>query len=209
MKIIIFGSTGATGLQLVAQALERGHQVVAFARDPRKIALSHPALELVQGDVLDYEAVYQATAGAEAAVSALGVAMGQPVGTVRSVGTQHIVKALSAQGVKRFVAISAIGVGDSLPRISFIGRLLIPRLIGAERLNEAEKQEQIVRNSSLAWTLVRPPRLVDGAGSGRYQIGLNLQTGLNSQLNRADLATAVLDQLGSDQFLRACPSVIN
>lgn len=53
MKLLIFGSTGSIGRQLVEQALERGHTVTAFARDPAKLDIKHAHLKFAQGDVMD------------------------------------------------------------------------------------------------------------------------------------------------------------
>jgi len=58
MKLLVFGSTGGTGRELVKQALEQGHEVTAFARSPAKLSdLKHPSLQVVRGDVLDPAAV--------------------------------------------------------------------------------------------------------------------------------------------------------
>lgn len=209
MKIVVFGSTGGTGIELIKQAIKRGHEVTAFARDPSRIPISDSTVRMVKGDVLDLKTVAAAVAGAQAAISALGVRLGQSPGTVRSEGTRNIVTALSATDVRRFVSVSTVGVGDSLNRLSFFARFLLPRIVGAERLEEAERQEQIIRQSSLEWTILRPTRLVNGLAMGRYQIGGDLRTGMGSKLARADLAAALLQQLETAEFLRQTPTVTN
>jgi len=60
MKVLIFGATGTVGCELVTQALEMGHTVTAFARDPSKLAISHASLEVIEGDVMDSAAVDRA-----------------------------------------------------------------------------------------------------------------------------------------------------
>ncbi|HKW45974.1 MAG TPA: SDR family oxidoreductase [Gemmatimonadaceae bacterium] len=72
MKLLVFGATGGTGSRLVQQALEQGHVVTAFARDPRKIRLSHDNLRVVRGDILNKDSVEAAIAGQDGVVSALG-----------------------------------------------------------------------------------------------------------------------------------------
>jgi len=208
MKIAVFGSTGGTGLALIGQALQRGHHVTALVRDIQKMPITSPRLEVVQGDVLDPDSARRVVDGADAVISVLGVRLGQEPGTVRSQGTQNIVKALQDADVKRFISVSTIGVGDSLERLSVIARLLLPRIIGHDRLKEAERQEEIIRQSSLQWTILRPPRLVDSPISGHYKIGTDLKTGLGSSIARVDVATALLDQLENIQFIRTTPSVI-
>jgi putative NADH-flavin reductase len=209
MKIVVFGSTGGTGIELMKQAIKRGHEVTAFARDPSQIAISDPNVQLVQGDVLDLKTVQAAVTGAQAAISALGVKLGQSPGTVRSEGTSNIVKALCAANVRRFISVSTVGMGDSFNRLSFFARMLLPRIIGSERLEEAERQEQIIRQSNLDWTMLRPTRLVNSPARGRYQIGGDLHTGMGSQLSRADLASALFDQLETAEFMRQTPTITN
>jgi biliverdin reductase/flavin reductase len=74
MRIAILGPTGGTGQQLVTQALDRGHEVVAVARRTGAVKTQHPRLRAVYGDVLAKSSLVPALAGAEAAIFAVGVA---------------------------------------------------------------------------------------------------------------------------------------
>ena len=47
MKLLIFGSTGSIGCQLVKQALEQGHMLTAFARDPVRVDIKHANLQVI------------------------------------------------------------------------------------------------------------------------------------------------------------------
>lgn len=207
MRIAIFGSTGGTGKSLVRQALQRGHEVVAFARRPGEIGIDDPRLTLVGGDVLDAAAVRRTVDGTDAAVSVLGVRMGQPASTVRSTGTGRIVSALAEAGVRRFVSCSTVGAGAHLQSLPWLARMLLPRVVGAWRLEEAGRQEDVIRASRLDWTILRPPRLVDGPATGTYRIGEDLAAGFGGKLTRGNLAAALLDQLESDRFLHRLPTV--
>ena len=73
MNVLILGATGGTGRALIQQALERGHVVTAFARDPAKIRATHKNLAVVKGDILNYESVEAAIKGQDAVLSALGI----------------------------------------------------------------------------------------------------------------------------------------
>ena len=72
MKVLIFGATGGTGRALVEQALEQGHAVTAFARNPAKVQSTHPKLTVAQGNMLDSASVEAAVKGQDAVLSALG-----------------------------------------------------------------------------------------------------------------------------------------
>jgi len=67
-----FGARGNTGLEIVKQALEEGHSVTAFVRDPARMPNKDNHLAAATGDVLDPAAVDQAVKGQDAVVSALG-----------------------------------------------------------------------------------------------------------------------------------------
>lgn len=110
MKLLVFGSTGGTGRQLVELALARGHAVTAFARNPAKLDIRHANLKVVQGDVMDFASVEKAVQGQEAVLSALGSPAWKNT-AVRSDGTQHIVCAMEEVGVRRFVSLSTLGAG--------------------------------------------------------------------------------------------------
>jgi putative NADH-flavin reductase len=73
MNLLILGATGGTGRALVEQALEQGHTVTAFARDPSKLRMTHQNLRIVKGDILDYDSVETAIRGQDAALSAVGI----------------------------------------------------------------------------------------------------------------------------------------
>ena len=76
MKIIVFGSTGGIGRQVVTQALDAGHQVTAVARRPEVMTIQHERLQVVRGDVLEPASFQQALTGQDVVVSALGPASG-------------------------------------------------------------------------------------------------------------------------------------
>ena len=100
MKLIIFGATGSIGRHLVDRALAQHHRVTAFARRPAALELDHQDLARQAGDVLDRAAVAAAVAGHDAALVALGAGRR---GTVRSVGTKHVIEAMERHGVRRLV----------------------------------------------------------------------------------------------------------
>jgi putative NADH-flavin reductase len=209
MRITVFGATGGTGIELVKQSIKRGHEVTAFVRDPSRLPAKDPRVRVARGDVLDLGSVEAALIGAEAAVSALGVPFGRPPGMVRSEGTRNIVSALFTSGTLRFVSVSTVGAGESRKSMTLPARFLFSLIIRGERLAEAERQEHIIRQSDLEWVILRPTRLVNGPGTGKCRLGLDLRIGLKAKLIRADLAGALLDQLETDQFLGKAPIVTN
>ena len=96
MRVLIFGATGGTGRQLVFQALRRGYDVSAFARNPGRLAIVDPRLRVVQGDVQRAESIRAAISGHDAVLSALGTRSLGPT-TLLSNAAGDIVAAMSGR----------------------------------------------------------------------------------------------------------------
>lgn len=203
MLITVFGASGPSGLLIVERALERGHSVRAFVRDPARMALDHPELELAVGDALDAEAVGPAVAGADSVVSALGIRRGAPK-TIVAEGTDRILTAMDDQRVRRFVGLSAHGAGDTRDG-SLFSRLTWLAL--RPNLEDKERFERQVMASPIDWTLVRPSRLTDAAATGSYRAATGLRVGPFASVSRADLADFVVGELENPAFVGEAPTI--
>ena len=207
MKLVIFGATAGTGRELLSQALEQGHTVSAFARDPAKLDdIEHASLKIARGDVLDPAAVESAVAGQEAALSTIGA--GAKRTTLREEGTRNIVEAMQKTGVKRLVCQSSLGVGDSRANLSFFTRFVIVGVFLRHAFADHERQEAVVRHSALDWTIVRPPHLKDGPRTGVYRHGFaTTDKQIRGEISRADVADFILKQLAEGNYHRQTPGV--
>ena len=206
MNVIIFGATGGTGRCLVTQALAQGHQVTAFVRTPH---------------ALDPAAVARAVAGHDAVLNTLGgrpglsrALTGRPLqARVCATGTQYILQAMEQHGVRRIVCETMHGVGDSRSQTSFWRRLVFDRvLVGLflqDEVDDKQRQEQIIQQSSCDWIIVRPTQLTDGPHTGVYRVGTELHLGLRAKVTRADVAAFMLQQLTDDTYLRRTPGISN
>ncbi len=207
MKVVIFGSSGGTGRLLVEQALDQGHQVTAQARTPEKlVGLEHPGLSIARGDVLEAADVERAVAGQDAVLCAIGAGAGRT--TLREDGTRNIVAAMDEAGVSRLVCLSSLGVGDSRANLSFFTRYVVVAIFLRHAFTDHERQEAVVRGSSLDWTIVRPPHLRDGPRTGSYRHGFPPgDHDIKGRISRADVADFMLKQLTDDTYIRRAPGV--
>ena len=126
MKLIVFGATGGTGRQVVAQALSAGHAVTAVARRPDALAIWHEQLTTICGDVLHPATLAQPLAGQDAVVSALGVRSRAPT-SVFSAGVGNIMQAMKAAGVRRLICISAAGLDPGPGLLRSISKSILYR----------------------------------------------------------------------------------
>ncbi len=209
MKLIIFGSTGGTGRQLVSQALEQGHTVSAFARHPEKLPqeLAHEQLQVLQGDVQDPASVEESVKGQDAVLCTLG-APATDKSLIRTKGTKNIIRAMQQTGVKRLVCQSGFGAGDSHDLLPFYYRYLIFPLILRNAYADHEQQEAIIRESSLDWVIVRPGSMTDGVHTGSYRHGFTASDPASKiRISRADVADFMLKQVTNNHYLHQTPAV--
>jgi putative NADH-flavin reductase len=203
MKVVVFGSTGTIGRHLITQALEQGHTVTAFCRDASKLqAYQHPQLQTFPGDVFDPAAVKQAIAGQDVVCVSLGSGRKRK-GTVRSQGTQNIIAAMKAHGVKRLICQTTLGNGESRANLNFFWKYIMFGWFLKEVYLDHERQEEYVMNSGLDWTIVRPAAFTDGEKTGQYQHGFGARAkALSLKISRADVADFMLKQFQTDRYLR-------
>lgn len=202
VKLAVFGATGPTGRQVVAQALQRGDSVTAFVRDPAPLPLSDPRLRVVVGDATrDASAIDEALRGQDAVICALGRGRSFQSGQLMERAMQAIVPALERAGVRRLVLMSSFGVseppGDSPLSLRLMARLLLGDIFADKLAAEAR-----VRASSLEWTLVHPVMLANGPVTGRYRAGERLGLRGLPRISRADVAHFMLAEAEGRRFVR-------
>jgi len=192
-NLFVLGATGRTGQHLVSQALEQGHTVTAFVRDPARLKVAHERLQVSGWSSADNAAqVGDLMRGHDAVISTLGVPAFKSGGFIeRSVRT--LVPAMERAGVRRLIFASAFGVLDSHD-LPFVPRTMQRLLLGDVYADKAAG-EAIIRASRLDWTLVYPSMLSSGPRTGRYRVGERLALRGLPKISRADLAEFLLTQV--------------
>jgi uncharacterized protein YbjT (DUF2867 family) len=205
MKVIIFGATGSIGRHLVEQALDAGHSVTAFGRNPSALTRDHPELVRRAGDVLDPVAVSDAVAGHDAVLIALGAGR---KGGVRAAGSRNIIAGMAHHGLRRLVCASTLGAGDSYPALNFFWKRIMFGLLLREAFADHQAQETAIRRSDLDWVIVRPGAYTDGPATGAYKSGFPpAERSLALKISRADVARFMLQQLTGSTWLRQAPGL--
>jgi putative NADH-flavin reductase len=189
LKLFIVGGTGGIGQQLIAQALDRGHEVTALVRTPAKLG-GHAGLKVVQGDPLRSSALAAALPGHDAVLSALGPPGRGPT-TLHADGARSEIEAMRETGVKRLLVVST---GLLSPNLGFVPKLLA-RFVFQNIVEDARQMEGLVAASGLQWTVVRPPRLLDGPGSRHYRTEVGQMPRGGRSIDRADVAHFMLDEV--------------
>lgn len=213
MKVIIFGATGFSGQGILAEALKQGHEVTILVRDASKIPIKHQNLTIVEGNVLDPQTVASVLHHQEAVIQCLGVGGkgdGKP-STFISDATKIIVDEMQMQKIKRLIAMSNVGAGNSIAfQPWFFTKIILPYFMKWLKviIEDKNRMEPIIMNSNLDWTIVRCPNIVDKPAKGRCNATLDGK-GLKLSITLSDLSKFMVEQLKQTAYIKQAPSVSN
>ena len=213
MKVTIFGATGFSGQAILADSIKQGHEVTIFVRDASKIPIKHQNLTIVEGNVLNPQTVASVLHHQEAVIQCLGVSGkgdGKPT-TFISDATKIIVDEMQNQKIKRLIAMSNVGAGNSIAfQPWFFTKIILPYFMKWLKviIEDKNRMEPIIMNSNLDWTIVRCPNIVDKPAKGRCNATLDGK-GLKLSITLSDLSKFMVDQLKQTVFIKQAPSVSN
>ena len=210
MKLLIIDGTGKTGLELIKQGLEDGHELTVLVRKPHKLNIEHPHVRVVTGDVLDHESLNHIFQGQDAVLSVLGHKRFFIKTTILARGTKNIIHAMKVQGVNRLICITSLGINDSRFKLGLYYTLFTIPFILFFYFLDTSQQEKLLIESSLDWTIVRPGQLTQGKKRTNYKHGK--QVGhyiLTKMISRANIAHFMLKHLKSELYLHKAVGISN
>jgi uncharacterized protein YbjT (DUF2867 family) len=203
MKVLVLGATGGTGRLIVRDALEKGHSVAALVRSTAGADL--PGAELIEGDARNEIILGRALDRCDAVVSALGTGMGFREVSLLTEATRALILAMTRNGVRRLVCISALGVGNSRGHGGFVFDRLFQPLLLSQAYKDKGRQEAAIRGSSLDWVIVRPAMLTNDPARGSLKAIGDLAGVNGGKVARADVARFVVEQLTTNTWLKQTP----
>lgn len=207
-KIALFGATGKTGMEFLKLAIDKGWQIKALARNPAKLNLKHPRLEVIKGDVLNENNVKAVVKDCDLVVSLFGHVKGSPE-WLQTNGTKNIISAMKQFSLEKIISLSGGGLPypeKDQPKLADKLICTIMKVAAPNMLNDAIAHHKVLASSSRKWIIVRGPRLNNGKKRGTYRVGW---VGVNAgtSISRADLADFIVKQVDDEQFLFQMPYV--
>ena len=209
MKILVFGASGAIGIKFIQQALGKGHFVKAFVRNPDKIKLSHPALQIIKGELNDTAAIRNCVSNTDVIVSVLGPPLvrnyeGMPLAE----GHQNIIAAMSASGVKRLITLATPSVKFERDQRSIATVLpgIMAKLFFPKPYKEIVEMGKIVRNSGIDWTIVRIIAPHNKPATGNIKVSFGDRK-LGFGISRDDIAQFILEAAETGSYIRSMPII--
>ena len=207
MRVLILGATGRVGSLALERALAADHAVVALVRNPGALK-AEAGLTVLGGDIADASVVGGAMRSVDAVIAALGSRGNTPENErALEAGMRTVVATMNDAGVRRLVALSGAGIdvpGDRKPWLDRVASVVV-RQMARHVVGAKQREYDVFSAADIDWTALRPPLVTDGAPQG-YRLDLRLKPGV--RVRRADVATALVDQLTDNRFHRAAPFVL-
>eukprot|EP00088_Acartia_fossae_P018163 TRINITY_DN20461_c0_g1_i1.p1 TRINITY_DN20461_c0_g1~~TRINITY_DN20461_c0_g1_i1.p1 ORF type:complete len:215 (+),score=45.35 TRINITY_DN20461_c0_g1_i1:39-683(+) len=205
MKVVIFGATGQTGMHLVQQALDRGHQVTAMVRNPAKMTIQNENLTTESVDIFDKESFSSKLSGHDVVFSCLGFPTDKNGVTGYTSATKAIVEAMRANEMKRFVACHSWYTEEKSRGEApwYLRWTLIPMIKTV--LNNMRETEVWLdaEAKDIDYTVVRPPGLTNSAmDEGEIKVSVDEfhVAGASARTPRANVAKFMLECAGKDEY---------
>lgn len=202
MKIVVFGASGKTGQFVLEDALASGNEVIAYVRAKESIKQVHPKLQVVEGQLNEYDKIKSIIIGSDACISTLGGASLTKHSHVIMEGIASIVRIMEETNVKRFIYLSSYGAGESRNSMPQPLRFLLADVMLRVPLADHSANENRIKKSTLEWTIIRPGGLTNGPKTAQLKHSSdNTKLKGNPSVARTNVATFILEQLTQRNYL--------
>ncbi|CAI2022298.1 Putative NADH-flavin reductase [Serratia fonticola] len=207
MKVAIIGATGFVGRRVVDEALARGLQVTAIARQKKDLP-DNANLTIALGDVADGPWLAQQLAGHDVVISAYNPGWAEAdLYEKTAKGAQQILAAVKQSAVKRLLYVGGAGSLEVAPGVELVDTPQFPENIrpGAQAVRDL--RNVLKKETQLDWTYLSPAALLEpGKRTGQFRLGttqLLMKGDAPANISVEDLAVAIIDEVEKPQFIKA------
>lgn len=207
MKAVVIGATGFVGRRVVEEALARGLQVTAIARQKKDLP-DNANLTVALGDVADSQWLAQQLIGQDVVISTYNPGWGEDnLYEKTAKGAQQILDAVKQSGVKRLLYVGGAGSLEVAPGLELVDTPQFPENIrpGAKAVRDLRNKLQ--QETQLDWTYLSPAALLEpGKRTGQFRLGttkLLMNGEAPASISVEDLAVAIIDEIEKPQFIKA------
>lgn len=215
MKVLILGATGRTGKLILEEALNQGYEVRCMVRDPKKIEINNSKLKVFKGSpeiVTDLETAIKDCHGV---ISALNISRTSdfPWSKLRTPPTflssvmKNIISLSERIGIHRIVICSAWGVGETEKEIPGWFRWFIKNSNIGVAYKDHERQENILKTSTLDWTIIRPTGLTNFDNDKIIIESYGNEPKPKLTISRKQVARFMVDALKREELIRKAPVI--
>ncbi len=208
-KIAIIGGTGKSGKYLVRELKRQGINFKILVRNPQKIEIAGPLVEVVKGDIADYDCVSYLIKDCNAIISTLGMGIPKSPPTIFSTAGENILNAMNTHGVKRYITTAGLNVDTPFDIKGTRTKLATDWMYTNYPVSTADRQNEyrLLSNCGLDWTIVRLPliQLTDE----RTGIKESLVDCPGDKISATDLASFLIRQLNDTTYYGQAPFIAN
>ncbi|HEY0043481.1 MAG TPA: NAD(P)H-binding protein [Allosphingosinicella sp.] len=206
MRIFILGASGGVGRLVVSKGLARGHSFTAVTRNAVKVPLRDD-LHVIQGSPLDRRLIRRELGGHDAVVLTLGNDKGGHT-TLFSEVTAGMIEGMKAVALDRLVAVTGVGAGETRGHGGFLHDRIVFPLFTARNVADKERQERLIAESGLDWTIVRPAPFRRRAGLAPMETVTDVLPDTRlTRISREEVAEFVLDEVENAPFRHRKPFI--
>jgi uncharacterized protein YbjT (DUF2867 family) len=214
MQVLLLGATGRTGHLILENLIGKGHSVNAVVRDISRVGISSPKLSLFEGSTLDESLMLTAFNGCDAIISALNISRKSDfpwsaLRTPKSLMSDTIKLVISiarSNALKRIIVLSAWGANETLDDLPWWFRWTIKHSNIKYGYWDHDRQEDLLSESGLDWTVIRPAGLVNFKANKPIKVALAGQK-LSLIISRKSVALFTVDVLENNKYLREKPAI--
>lgn len=209
IKIAIIGGTGKSGKYLIKQLISKGFQLKALIRNPENFTINSPLVEVIKGDIGDYNTVLKLLKGCDAIISTLGLGIPASEKNIFSTATNNILRAMEYYDINRYIVITGLNVDAPFDNKSPKTKFATDWMYTNYPLTTKDKQLEysILAESTIDWTLVRLPMIEQTDVNCEVQISLEDCPG--DSISSTALAVFLINQLSDNRYIRKSPFIAN
>ena len=211
-RVLVMGGSSGIGLETVKALLDRDHDVIAFSRGAKNLRLDHARLVRISGDATNTAEVRNAVHDADVVIQALGVPVGLKLLTgpidLFSSATRTLIPIMEEMDIKRLIAVTGFGAGNSNEAINCIQRIPFNFIFG-HAYRDKSAQETLIKESTLNWTIVRPGVLTNQSLGRSYKVRLKRSEWRNGIISRAAVADYIAAAIDDDATIGEEPVLAN
>jgi putative NADH-flavin reductase len=208
-KIAVIGGTGKSGKYLVHELLNQGFNIKLLVRNPERFQIQSPLIEVIQGNINQYDTVFQLIEGCQAVISTLGLGQPNSETSIFSQATKNVLRAMEVGKIPRYIVITGLNVDTPSDQKSPKTKFATDWMKTNYPLTTSDKQleYEILTKSDIDWTLVRLP-LIEQTDE-RRKIKVSLEDCPGDKISTTDLAGFLIEQLTDKTYLKQSPFLAN
>jgi len=209
IKIAVIGGTGKSGKYLVQQLIAQGFPIKLLIRNTDTFQITHPLIEVIPGNVTDYNTVQRLVEGCNGVISTLGMGIPASEPTIFSESTTHVIQAMQAFNVHRYIVTTGLNVDTPFDHKTGKTAMATDWMKSTYPVSTANKQQEyeILANSPVDWTLVRLPKIEQTDECSQVTVSLTDCRG--DKISATSLAYFLIEQLSIREYIKKSPFIAN